>query len=762
MSDFVNSWWCNPRSLYSSLRDTVYQGGVDANETMFIAELDLRRRTAKKIRLGTFEIDDHNVPALLMDSDKPPVDAYARHAVESVVRYRIGTVPMDLDTLGAEQQVTFPGACTYVHLLRRPGTSTYAILTRNADGWYLRVSLDRMVTWKPAVKFAGLSYQTFNVHDGVAHYALTTHPITDPNNSIYKLRISLATGVIYNEAGTVIDNLWNFSGTAILKTQMTYARQSYDTDTVYNTNRTFDCLSDGSVLAMRLLKATPQNGGMYGVYRRSITGATPSSAQGIDGAQRGWVWEPIVASGVPVGYYQSSYVGGMTAGANENEVYLSREQAGAWRFERWTKTGITWSLAETLRTFSDGTKLGRPQVPWGAYGTGIFLGIDYFNYPTDNFIGYYGDDVVLETGVQSSVPVKDTTAPSTPGGVASAATSDGAVLTWNASTGSPIAYDIYDGSTRIATVTGLTYTVTGLASGVPQTAWFVRALDAAGNQSTANTFPSFTPSAPITQDPMLNAGTMVLIDRSNQYGAWAAGVPADGSTITNLARTQALAIAGSGAASDWDFKVSNTLTASDGLVERTSKGGLHSLVSQSTGVAGRKFVLSTETLRAFLAANTSDDLFVSLWETTTRLSAETTPGTLQRAVGFLSAASGDTQSVRLATGNKFTVAPSANRLGDKESATPAALNAPANINAAHSSITAPGSNPNYVFAGHYDANTVNKGASWILYRVTLENLRVSGRTYADAAAQDLALFNAATGSGGRYNGDTFTAVVTLP
>ncbi|MDV8070780.1 hypothetical protein R4P64_30085 [Rhodococcus sp. IEGM 1366] len=120
--------------------------------------------------------------------------------------------------------------------------------------------------------------------------------------------------------------------------------------------------------------------------------------------------------------------------------------------------------------------------------------------------------------------------------------------------------------------------------------------------------------------------------------------------------------------------------------------------------------------------------------------------------------------MRLATGNKFTVAPSANRSGVKESATPAVVDSPISINGAHTAIVAPGTNPAYVFAGHYntDAAIVNKDASWILYSLWLENLTVSGRTYAQCAAQDLALFNAKVGVGGRYNGDTHTAVSTLP
>lgn len=752
VSDFVNSWWCAKRSMFSSLRQCVYQAGVDAQGTMFITQFDLRRRTAEKFRLGTFEVDDHNVPAFLLEEDKPPIVAYARHAVENFVRVRIGTARMDLATIpgAAEQQVAFANATTYVHLLRRPGTDTIALLTRQADGWWFRVSNDWGTTWGTARRLHGNSYCTFNTFDGVAHYAMTTHPISDPNNGIRKMQISLATGVITNEAGTVLDNLWNFSGTVIPSASMTYVRQSYDTDAGHNTNRVFDVLPDGSVLAMRLLKSAPELGGQYGVYRRATTGATPSSAQSPDDPQRGWAWEPIVASGVPVGYYQSSYVGGMTAGANSDEVYLAREASGTWSMERWTKTGGTWSLAETLRTHTDGTKLGRPQVPWGAYGTGLVLILDYFRYPETNFGGYYGDQVVLETATRSTVPGVDTTPPSTPTGMAAASTADGAVLTWNASTGTPQAYDIYNGVTRIATVTGLTYTITGLNAGQSQPGWNVRAIDKSGNQSGVGAFPTFTPTAAPTQDPILTTGSLLLVDPTNEFGAWSAGVPANGATVPNLVPGKAALV------------VADNLTGADGVIERTTKGGLHAIISQVAAVQGRSYRLLAEEVRAILAANPTKSYYMSMWATVTRLSTESPPTAPSRFTGFVTSGHSDVQGARLVTNNKLSIAPSANRLGVAESATPVPVDAPQRVAAAHSTISTVGTDATAVLMGNYANSSAGKNASWILYRYYLEDLTASGRTFATVEAIDQSLYSAAFGSGGRYNGDTHTAVSTLP
>ncbi|MFF3440872.1 glycoside hydrolase family 9 protein [Streptosporangium sp. NPDC002721] len=91
-------------------------------------------------------------------------------------------------------------------------------------------------------------------------------------------------------------------------------------------------------------------------------------------------------------------------------------------------------------------------------------------------------------------PEDDTVAPSRPGKPAvSAITGSGATLTWTASTDNVgvSGYDVYRGTTRVATSTGTSYALTGLT---PSTAYTVSvvARDAAGNSSTASENTAFT------------------------------------------------------------------------------------------------------------------------------------------------------------------------------------------------------------------------------------------------------------------------------
>lgn len=68
----------------------------------------------------------------------------------------------------------------------------------------------------------------------------------------------------------------------------------------------------------------------------------------------------------------------------------------------------------------------------------------------------------------------------------------------------------------------------------------------------------------------------------------------------------------------------------------------------------------------------------------------------------------------------------------------------------------------FTSAGPWGGFEVNKQSSNCLYRLYMEDLTVAGRTFAEAQAEDKAAFDVAFGAGGKFEGDTLTAVGTLP
>ncbi len=93
----------------------------------------------------------------------------------------------------------------------------------------------------------------------------------------------------------------------------------------------------------------------------------------------------------------------------------------------------------------------------------------------------------IQTTVKTPPPV-DTTAPTKPGPLTSSnVTTTSVKLTWTASTDNVgvTGYDVYQGATKVQTVTAPTATITGLTADTTYS-FTVKAFDAAGNQSAAS------------------------------------------------------------------------------------------------------------------------------------------------------------------------------------------------------------------------------------------------------------------------------------
>lgn len=108
---------------------------------------------------------------------------------------------------------------------------------------------------------------------------------------------------------------------------------------------------------------------------------------------------------------------------------------------------------------------------------------------------------VIDVNLNNGGGNQDTQPPSAPTGLRSTgATSSSISLAWNASTDNigVTGYEVYQGSSRVATVSGsnLSHTITGLQAGASYT-FTVKALDGAGNVSAAS-----TPLTASTSDPV--------------------------------------------------------------------------------------------------------------------------------------------------------------------------------------------------------------------------------------------------------------------
>lgn len=278
-------------------------------------------------------------------------------------------------------------------------------------------------------------------------------------------------------------------------------------------------------------------------------------------------------------------------------------------------------------------------------------------------------------------------------------------------------------------------------------------------------------------DKLETVGSLALLELAHTASPFT-GVPQAGDVIQNILWNQlsAARVAGGLAAST---AATSAFTRSTGngstgggndssgktKSERTTKGGLHGIISQSacTNSSDQVVVIRGGTdLTSYLTAFPAHSYYVSIWDRLTRTALTSEPAESQIPFGVTTAAY--LYAMRSATivggglgTSQVPAAPAT--LGNRFRA--------AGITAG----TGSGTVSTYPFAvgpsgPYYSTGTnsyTNKAASRVLYRWYLEDLTVSGRTYAEVLAADYALYQQAFGVGGRYYGDTIpTDPSTIP
>lgn len=267
----------------------------------------------------------------------------------------------------------------------------------------------------------------------------------------------------------------------------------------------------------------------------------------------------------------------------------------------------------------------------------------------------------------------------------------------------------------------------------------------------------------MTIDPIMAAGSLSLIEPGNPVMGWAPGVPVSGASVFNIARINAASVMGV-TVSATDGTVYNAgLSGAKGLVERTSKGAIHAVLA-TTGVgSGDAFVVDhSPAVIDWMKANPTHGYYVSLWERTTRAASGSGNQIIHSiqsgsTFAFGATAIGLVGLVNLGY-NNLGSNPGWNGMGPKLFAQAGSGLASGFTTAATSGIDRMAF---VVGARGYanGGNTANYGktGSRVFMRGYVEDLTVSGRTYAQAFGLDQTEFTKQVMTvGGRYYGDTYT------
>lgn len=275
----------------------------------------------------------------------------------------------------------------------------------------------------------------------------------------------------------------------------------------------------------------------------------------------------------------------------------------------------------------------------------------------------------------------------------------------------------------------------------------------------------------LRDDPVLFAGSLALIEPAHA-AAPLAGMPADGAFVPNIAHKEAaaaLGVADDGLAAI--FSMGAAFTGARGKMERTGKGGLHGIVSQAPGILqnsnhGAKVTLPAN-IRSYLLTNKAHKFYFSRWTRTTRAAlanagVQNEIGSGSNSAKFLlyrtDTAEGWNPSTALATAEYRPGVP--NGLGNSF-ANLARVMSDTNLVATPANAGPQWGMPAGTFNNAVPA-WVTQLPSSIFYRFYIEDLTVSGRSYAEVDSIDFAEYTKQVlTAGGRYYGDTFTDPATI-
>jgi hypothetical protein len=287
----------------------------------------------------------------------------------------------------------------------------------------------------------------------------------------------------------------------------------------------------------------------------------------------------------------------------------------------------------------------------------------------------------------------------------------------------------------------------------------------------------FDPVAPLV-------GGMILIDPMHPVNPWAAGVPANAAEVPNLLAAQAAPIVGL-SASVLNLTVARAgLSGALGLAERTTKGGLHVISSQSSAVIPSG-TADTNYFRLagvgswfsnWLQASAYDryinaSLYVSQWLRITRFHKTGGAATATLQISASASPTANRRNLFHNTNEYPNFAPSsagALLLGTTDAVGHGTNGAKLKATGSKGHGGSATALVSYLFlAGNTGGvntftSAANSTPSVVLYRTYVENLDVSGRTYATVFALDQAQFTKdVLTAGGRYYGDTYTDPATI-
>ncbi|MBS3177765.1 MULTISPECIES: hypothetical protein [unclassified Pseudoclavibacter] len=268
--------------------------------------------------------------------------------------------------------------------------------------------------------------------------------------------------------------------------------------------------------------------------------------------------------------------------------------------------------------------------------------------------------------------------------------------------------------------------------------------------------PGFEITGPGLQEPPVDdladsPGALLYMDLSHP----AAPVSGTPGTVPNLAAENAAVISATPVA---PITLANTFTSASGKLERTAKGGLLVLPSKVNDVVGQTVQAQMSTgLASWARTRQTDWWFLSA---SVRLVRTGNAGVDQQILRLGQNTASTIVSVSEGSnGASVFGSPPPNRTSLAVPSTPtlACLSVAAQGSGSLTSIA-----QSFLLGGPINATFKGKSVAYVLYFAFMDNLTLSGRSYAESRALAEATHAAGHSVGGRWHGDTWTNPTTFP
>lgn len=452
VADGAWCWFNEPRLLcHQGTKSQLYGSYVTSTGDVSVSSVNTDTGVRRHFTLhADFEIDDHDVPGMIVLPDGRLMALYSRHNVGGDGIYvRVSANPEDVASWGPVQKIAVGAACYPKPAL--VGSRLYVFYRINTARQDFVYSDDLGATWSaPKTLFANGSERPYvnysSDHLGRVDFIATDgHPRELPSTDLYHWYLSGDS--FYRSDGTLISTVAALPAGGLTPADVTVVYDNTEAGKAWG----WDITRDGSGNPVVVFAVFPTVEDHRYRYAR-WTGSA-------------WVHHEITPAGGPIGNgAEDEYSGGLSLlRTDPATVYLSRQVSGQFEIQRWTTPdgGATWrsepitsgsSVAQVRPTCPRDAYPGAPEVVWmsGTYTT---------------FIDY---DTALMMSPAPVSPPPDVTAPSVPTGLVATGGSGQVTLTWSASTDDHgvTGYNVYRGGVLIGSATGLSYVDAAVTAGV--------------------------------------------------------------------------------------------------------------------------------------------------------------------------------------------------------------------------------------------------------------------------------------------------------